>query len=354
METCREHRGNHRAPHRGERGRGVGHAAGPAAGATFAEIIDVGDVSHDERRLGRVLAALYVIAALLVTTSVVLAAIPPVLQYRSAIGLERTAAQSRRAVDDWSARRIAEQLRDAKDYNRRLASSGQLVLGEAADPFTEGQGGSRARAEDSLAGKDAEYGRLLNTGDGVMGEISFPRLSIELPIRHGTSARVLDEGVGHLYGTSLPVGGASTHAVLTGHRGLVAATMFTRLDEARTGDFFYVRTLGRTLGYEVDRISVILPDQTDGLRVVPGEDRITLVTCTPYGVNTHRLLVSAHRVPFPGRAPDPQSVHDERLVAFAVALGVALAGWATLFGVGLRRREDESWGMHVRERGRHR
>lgn len=123
-------------------------------------------------------------------------------------------------------------------------------------------------------------------------------------------------GAGHLYGTSLPVGGEGTHAVIAGHRGLVDAMMFTRLDELDEGDFMYVEVLGSTLGYQVDRVSVIDPDDVSQLKITPGEDRLTLMTCTPYGVNTHRLLVSGHRVDIPLPAPDPHDVRDVVRLAY--------------------------------------
>ena len=127
----------------------------------------------------------------------------------------------------------------------------------------------------------------------------MPKIGVELPIRHGTSEPVLAVGAGHLYGTSLPVGGTGSHTVVTGHRGLVKSLMFTRLDELHDGDFMYIKVMDETLGYEVDRISVIEPDDVSRLKIVPGEDRLTLMTCTPYGINTHRLLVSGHRVAIP-------------------------------------------------------
>ena len=159
--------------------------------------------------------------------------------------------------------------------------------------------------------------------------------SINLPFYHGTSEEALASGAGHLYGTSLPVGGKSTHSVITGHRGLVEALMFTRLDEVKEGDFFYIEVMGETLGYKVDRISVILPDDTSKLKIVPGEDRVTLMTCTPYGVNTHRLLISGHRVAIPMPAPEPNDVLDARNIALGVGLGILAAG---LFIIWLARR----------------
>ena len=123
-----------------------------------------------------------------------------------------------------------------------------------------------------------------------MGSVDIPRIGVDLPIYHGTSESTLELGAGHLYGSSLPVGGKGTHAVITGHRGLIKALMFTRLDELKKGDSFYVKVMGETLGYKVDRVSVIEPSDVSKLKIVEDEDRVTLMTCTPYGVNTHRLL----------------------------------------------------------------
>ena len=134
------------------------------------------------------------------------------------------------------------------------------------------------------------------TGTGIMGYITIEKIGVELPIYHGTSDAVLQVAAGHLEGTSLPVGGASTHAVISAHRGLPSAKLFTNLDELETGDTFTITVLDRVLTYEVDRISIVLPTETDLLQPVEGQDYVTLMTCTPYGINTHRLLVRGHRV----------------------------------------------------------
>ncbi|MEE0874533.1 MAG: class C sortase [Ruminococcus sp.] len=133
-------------------------------------------------------------------------------------------------------------------------------------------------------------------GRGIMSYVEIPKLNCSLPVYHGTSNAVLQIAIGHLEGTSLPVGGKSTHCVLSGHRGLPSAKLFTSLDKLVVGDIFSIRTLDNTLSYEVDEISVVLPGETKNLQIVPGEDLCTLMTCTPYGVNTHRLLVRGHRV----------------------------------------------------------
>ncbi len=145
--------------------------------------------------------------------------------------------------------------------------------------------------------EQAEYESLLDVaGRGIMATVEIPKLNCSLPVYHGTSNEVLQIAIGHLEGSSLPVGGKSTHCVMSGHRGLPSAKLFTSLDKLVVGDVFSVRTLDETLSYEVDEISIVLPEETEKLQIVPGEDLCTLMTCTPYGINTHRLLVRGHRV----------------------------------------------------------
>ncbi|MDD7282021.1 MAG: class C sortase [Erysipelotrichaceae bacterium] len=142
-----------------------------------------------------------------------------------------------------------------------------------------------------------EYESLLNVSDnGVMGYVEIPKIKCNLPIYHGTDESALQVAIGHLEWTSLPVGGESTHCVLSGHRGLPSAKLFTNLDELEIGDTFMLHVLDETLTYEVDQILIVEPQQTKNLKIVEGEDLCTLVTCTPYGINTHRLLVRGHRI----------------------------------------------------------
>ena len=146
---------------------------------------------------------------------------------------------------------------------------------------------------------DATYDSMLDpSGSGYMGTVEVPRINQNLPIYHYTTPEVLEKGAGHLAGSSLPVGGESTHCVITAHRGLPSAKLFTDLDRINEGDVFYLHVLGETLAYEVDQIKTVEPDQTDDLSIIRGQDYCTLVTCTPYAVNTHRLLVRGHRIPF--------------------------------------------------------
>ena len=134
------------------------------------------------------------------------------------------------------------------------------------------------------------------TGTGIMGYVQIPKIHVELPIYHGTDPAVLEIAIGHIAGSSLPVGGKSTHCVISGHRGLPSARLFTDLDKMTEGDTFMLQVLGRTLTYEVDQIRIVLPDEVDDMKIEKGKDYCTLVTCTPYGVNTHRLLVRGRRV----------------------------------------------------------
>ena len=139
------------------------------------------------------------------------------------------------------------------------------------------------------------------SGTGIMGYITIPRIGVELPVYHGTSDGVLQVAAGHLEGSSLPVGGAGTHAVISAHRGLPSAKLFTNLDQLEVGDTFTITVLDRVLTYEVDQISIVLPTETDNLKVTEGRDYVTLMTCTPYGINSHRLLVRGRRIETPDK-----------------------------------------------------
>ena len=171
----------------------------------------------------------------------------------------------------------------AEDYNEALLP---CVL---PDSF--------ALAESS--GVDPVYMNTLNiAGDEMMGSVEIPKINIKIPIYHTTEEEVLNKGAGHLEGSSLPVGGANTHAVISAHRGLPSASLFTDLDQLKEGDHFLIHVLNETLCYEVNKISVVKPEDTSALAVEDGQDLVTLLTCTPYGVNTERLLVRGHRVPY--------------------------------------------------------
>lgn len=196
----------------------------------------------------------------------------------------------------------------------------------------------------ALTDEEAEaYRQTLNlSGNGIMGYIELPALGSEFPIYHGTDETVLQVGIGHLEWSSLPVGGESTHCVVSGHRGLPSARLFTDLDQLQEGDIFFLHTLDESLAYEVDQILIVLPEETDALRWEEGKDLCTLVTCTPYGVNSHRLLVRGHRVAYDFQTANVRVTADalrmEPLLVAAV-LFVPVSAVFLLFQSALDRRE---------------
>lgn len=197
------------------------------------------------------------------------------------------------AVENLTEEKYAQTLGEARAYNEHLAqmagAAPQDETSDSAAPI------NAAVPADGLPA----YDELLNlNGDGVMGYLTIPKLDVTMPVYHTVEEPVLQVGAGHLPDTSLPVGGPSTHAVLSGHRGLPSAKLFTELDKLATGDEFYIRVLNETCAYQVDSIETVLPHETESLAIREGEDLCTLVTCTPYGVNSHRLLVHAHAIPY--------------------------------------------------------
>ena len=223
---------------------------------------------------------------------------------------------------------IAKERASAETYNNNLESAPIL------DPWLESQRPDTPQYQAYLHEMDI---------DPVMARIVIPSIHVSLPIYHGTDSRTLTEGIGHLFGTSLPIGGPSTHSVLTGHTGLSTATMFDNLNQLKKGDVFYVSSLGQTLKYEVNDITVVKPEETDSLRKVPGRDLVTLITCTPYGVNSHRLLVTGERVPMDPTAaaaeeakalPAPMQTWMKAIIVavviiLAVVVGILVRLWWT-------------------------
>lgn len=187
-------------------------------------------------------------------------------------------------IKDIDSKKISEELSLANAYNHQLNRA--IVLTDPFDP-------------NAIDMADDVYYDILNyTDDGVMAYINIPKIDVNLPIYHGTDNEHMLKGVGHLVGTSFPVGGIDTHAVLSAHSGLSTAELFTNLADLKEGDLFYIHVLNDVLAYEVDKINVVKPDETNDLKIAPGKDYVTLVTCTPYGINSHRLLVRGHRVEY--------------------------------------------------------
>ncbi|MBO6021202.1 MAG: class C sortase [Aeriscardovia sp.] len=190
--------------------------------------------------------------------------------------------------------RANQEIEEAQQYNAALAKSGQYLIGQGASDFISS--GSNNNVTKSPA--YLKYLSILNgQNDEIEGYVSVPEYGINLPIYHGTAESSLSRGAGQLYGTSFPVGGPSTRSVICGHTGVVYAMLFTRLMQMKIGNFFYIDVLGHALAYKVVNIKIILPSDVDAIKIVPGEDLVTLLTCYPYGINTHRLLVTGERVP---------------------------------------------------------
>ena len=194
-----------------------------------------------------------------------------------------------KAVEEMTDTRMEEMLAAAEAYN--VALSPISVSGDGTYSLT------------GLTAAQEQYDEILAVNEsGIMGQLEIPELDIRLPIYHGTDGSTLEKGVGHLLGSSFPVGGEGTHAVLTGHSGLSREKMLTDLEKMKVGDRFFLHVLDRTLAYEVRDIFTVLPDDTSHLSIRQDEDMCTLITCTPYGVNTHRLLVQGYRVPYESEA----------------------------------------------------
>ena len=210
---------------------------------------------------------------------------PSISDYLNERNSSRAIAAYNQLAEEIPPEDYSQELEEAAAYNAYLTQFNSLS--------------SAATAE--IEREDSPYESLLNVGgDGIMAVIRIPSIDVNLPIYHGTSEGVLQVAAGHYLGSSLPVGGESTHAILTGHRGLPSARLFTDLDRLEVGDIFYIRVLGDILEYEIDQIQTVLPSELDSLGITQGEDYVTLVTCTPYGINSHRLLVRGIRVEYDG------------------------------------------------------
>lgn len=214
---------------------------------------------------------------LVIVIGVCLLAYPTVSDWYNSIHQSRAISNYMERVEQLDETDYSALLQAAQEYNEYLTGKENPLVVEEEE---------RAR-----------YEALLNVaGNGIMGYVDIPRIHVELPIYHGTSDAVLQVAVGHMEGSSLPVGGSFTHAVLSGHTGLPKAVLFTNLTELKEDDIFIISVLNETLTYQIDQIKIVLPQETEDLQIVPGQDYCTLITCTPYGVNSHRLLVRGHRI----------------------------------------------------------
>lgn len=230
-------------------------------------------------------------------------------KYHSSVETTYTAA-----IEDTDDAELTAQRQAAQQYNAMLANATISEGGASAPPLA--------------------YADQLTVG-GVMAYIDIPKINVYLPVQHGTGAETLEKSVGHVVGTSLPVGGSSTHAVLSAHSGMASSKLFSDIDQLEKGDTFYIPVLGEVLAYEVDNINTVLPTDTSLLQIEDGKDLVTLVTCTPFGINTHRLLVRGHRVPY---TPEQASAAEEKPVAsswtqhYLTGLAIGLGAVAVVGG----------------------
>lgn len=240
-------------------------------------------------------------------------------------------------------------LREAKE--RAVSYNHSLIPGASTE---------EAYSQEGLQAASADYDSQLDlVGNGIMGYVEIPKISVNLPIYHGTENDSLERGIGHLLGSSLPVGGESTHTILSGHSGMASQKMFTDLEQLTAGDVFYLHVLDETLAYQVVEINTVLPYDTSLLGIAPGEDLCTLVTCTPYGVNTHRLLVRGSRIPYKEAAAlaeenieqSPHSTWEQKylqgiLWGVIAALGLGLVIFS---GAHIYRKFGKGGGMYVQK-----
>lgn len=185
-------------------------------------------------------------------------------------------------------------------YTAAIADTDDIELTaqrEAAERYNAMLSGAATITEGGVSAPPLAYAQQLTVG-GVMCYVDIPKINVYLPVQHGTDADTLENSVGHVVGTSLPVGGSSTHAVLSAHSGMASSKLFSDIDQLAVGDMFYIHVLGEVLAYKVDAIHTVLPTDTSLLQIADGKDLVTLVTCTPFGINTHRLLVRGHRIPY--------------------------------------------------------
>lgn len=290
------------------------------------------------KRVRNILPVLVILAGLLILLY------PTISNFLIEQNSSRAVASYDAATVDLAQQEREQMLADARAYNERLANP-------SGTDVSVSEGGEPAQVAEVLSYED-----LLDlNGDGMMGYIIIPKMNVELPIYHTVEEKVLQVGVGHLENTSLPVGGPSTHASLSGHRGLPSAKLFTDLDQMEEGDQFFIKVLGETLAYEVHSVETVLPHETESLAIQEGEDLVTLITCTPYAINSHRLLVHAHRIPY---VPEMDEVIEQvggfiniplPYLLLMIALAV-LAVFLVVLKVRASRKEREEYarGKHTR------
>lgn len=296
-----------------------------AAPDVWADIADaVRDRRARDRRARRLLTRSRIYAAAALACLIVggiLICMPRIQQLIGDMAVDRQARGVSQSAAMFPSSSRQDAIRDAVAYNERLYRSGQPQIGE---PVFDG------KTKGDFQGDD-EYRRQLSVnGLDAMGELLIPKLSVDLPIMHGAGQDVLEHAAGHLAGTSLPVGGRNTRAVITGHSNLKGATLFTRLGELEKGDPFYIKVMGNTMAYRVNDIRIVAPTDTKALKIRKGRDEVTLLTCTGQG-NTLRLLVTGERNSMPDQAPlpgdEPGDTKEAILISAVITTGVLIVGF---------------------------
>ncbi|WP_448752716.1 class C sortase [Actinomyces sp.] len=290
----------------------------------------VGERDQRIRKAGRRRRLFTILPPVLLVLGILVLLYPVIATYQNNLEQQRIAKAFSAEQTNLGPDVLKDELARADEYNRQAAEAPIL------DPWLESQRPNTPQYSNYLSQLDV---------NPVMATVKVPSADISLPIYHGTETSTLEKGVGHLFGTALPVGGEGTHTVLTGHSGLGSATMFDHLNRVKVGDVFYIEVLGRHLKYKVTDIRTVLPNETESLNKVAGKDLATLITCTPYGINTHRLLVTGERVPMDDQQVAAESAKVEPAVVqtwmIAVVVGIiaVLITTAVLWGFARKNRK---------------
>lgn len=290
----------------------------------------VGERDQRIRKAGRRRRLFTILPPVLLVLGILVLLYPVIATYQNNLEQQRIAKAFSAEQTNLGPDVLKDELARADEYNRQAAEAPIL------DPWLESQRPNTPQYSNYLSQLDV---------NPVMATVKVPSADISLPIYHGTETSTLEKGVGHLFGTALPVGGEGTHTVLTGHSGLGSATMFDHLNRVKVGDVFYIEVLGRHLKYKVTDIRTVLPNETESLNKVAGKDLATLITCTPYGINTHRLLVTGERVPMDDQQVAAESAKVEPAVVqtwmIAVVVGIiaVLIATAVLWGFARKNRK---------------
>lgn len=317
--------GRHSTPSSAQRGGAVSDVTSGLSSVSADRAAQ--SLRRKKKKGGSIRSTVYIVLGILVLLT------PVALTHYKNVEQHRIAEQYSRDVSELDTAERAQMLESAREYNNRLPEFG------APDPWVHGV--------DSNSPGYKDYRQQLDV-NSVMARLSVPSVGIDLPVYHGTSQSTLAHGIGHLYGTALPVGGPGTHSVLTGHTGLATLTMFDNLTHMKQDDIFIVEVMGEKMAYKVDKIQTVLPEEIQKIRPEQDKDLITLVTCTPYGINSHRLLVRGERTALPAGELE-QNYSSPWQPWMIAALAISLLALLYLLWWLWRRRKNQDAGEQQRE-----